>query len=85
MVVEFDPAKDAANLAKHGVSLVRAVDLEIVARVSDDRYSEPRFRAYGYIEGEAYCLAYAVRGDAVRVISLRRARNKEMRRYEPQR
>jgi uncharacterized DUF497 family protein len=27
--IEFDPAKDAANIAKHGISLARAADLEV--------------------------------------------------------
>ena len=55
---EFDPAKEAANLAKHGISLARWIDLKIHAIVRDDRfnYGEPRFRVYGHIEGTAYCL-----------------------------
>jgi uncharacterized DUF497 family protein len=28
-MVDFDPAKDAINVAKHGISLARWVDLEI--------------------------------------------------------
>ena len=81
MVIVFDPAKDAANLAKHGVSLAAAADLEIKANVEDDRFIEPRFRAYGLLHGETYCLAYTIRYGKVRAISLRRARAKEYRRY----
>jgi uncharacterized DUF497 family protein len=33
------------------------------------------------IDGKTYCLAYTMRGDKVRPISLRRARQKEMKRY----
>ena len=32
----FDPSKDAINLAKHGISLARWVDLDILAVVNDD-------------------------------------------------
>lgn len=70
MALEFDPDKDAANLAKHGVSLERAHDLEVEARVADGRFDEPRFRAYGRIDGAA-----------VRAISLRRAHQREYGRH----
>lgn len=81
MAIEFDPAKDASNIAKHGVSLARAADLAAIVAVEDDRFEEPRFRLYGTIDGIAHCAAVAIRGDNVRVISLRRAHAKEMRRY----
>ena len=55
MQIEFDPDKDAANIAKHGVSLARSVDLDVLAYVEDRRFAEPRFRLYGMIDGEAYC------------------------------
>jgi uncharacterized protein len=83
MKIEFDPDKDAINRAKHGVSLSRGVDLEILAYVEDLRFSEPRFRLYGLIDGVAHCLAGADRDGSIRVISLRRAHAKEMRRYAP--
>ncbi|WP_374534651.1 hypothetical protein [Phenylobacterium sp.] len=55
-MIEFDPAKDEANRAKHGVSLARATDLEIEARVANSRFEEPRDRAYGLIDGVPHCL-----------------------------
>jgi len=82
-MIEFDPAKDQANIAKHGVSLARAADLEVLARVADGRFDEPRFRAYGLIDGVGCCLAYTIRNGVVRAISLRRAHRKEMNRYAP--
>lgn len=85
MKVEFDPAKDDQNTAKHGISLTRAAEFEVVAVIADDRfaYGEERLRAFGHIDGVAYCLVYTVRNAAVRVISLRRAHAKEMKRYVP--
>jgi uncharacterized DUF497 family protein len=84
-MAEFDPAKEAINLAKHGVSLARWVDLDMKKTVVDDRrdYGEIRYRAYGFIEGIAYCLTFTDRDGRVRPISLRRMHNKEMRRYVP--
>jgi len=82
MDIEFDPAKDAINIAKHGVSLARAaeMDLNAAAVVLDTRqnYGEVRYRAFGTIAGLNYCLAFTPRAHAVRVISLRRAHQEEM-------
>jgi uncharacterized protein len=46
-MVDFDPAKEAINLSKHGVSLARWVDLDILVTFVDDRrdYGEVRYRA----------------------------------------
>lgn len=86
MQIEFDPDKDAINIAKHGVSLARAIDLEIIAAKQDERfdYGEMRFRAWGLIDDEAYCLAFTTRDNRVRAISLRRAHEKEMKRHATQ-
>lgn len=81
MKIEFDPAKDAANVAKHGISLARAGDLVVLSIIADDRFAEERYRAYGLIDGIAHCLAYTMRGEVYRVISLRRAHAKEMKRH----
>lgn len=81
MEIEFDPDKDAVNVAKHGVSLARAVELAEVVVVPDDRFTEERFRLYGLIDDLPYCAAVALREDRVRVISLRRAHRKEFRRH----
>lgn len=81
MDIDFDPAKDAANIEKHGISLARAAELELLAYVDDDRFEEPRFRIYGLIDDVAHCLAGTFRDGKVRAISLRRAHAKEMKRF----
>ncbi len=82
MDIEFDPVKDVANIAKHGVSLARAVELEILAWEWDARFThETRFRAWGLLDGDRYCLAFTVRDGAIRALSLRRAHLKEHRRH----
>lgn len=85
MEIEFDAEKDEANIAKHGLSLADAgmLDLASAAVIADERsdYGEVRYRAFGRIEGEGYCLAFTVRGTTLRPISFRRAHEKEMRRY----
>lgn len=81
MLVEFDAAKDAANIAKHGISLARAVDLEDIVVVEDHRFAEQRYRLYGLIDGVPHCLAAVFRNGRVRAISLRRAHGKEYDRH----
>jgi uncharacterized DUF497 family protein len=83
---DFDPVKEALNLTKHRISLARWVDLEVFAVVRDDRfdYGEPRYRAYGLLDGLPHCLVFTMRDRATRPISLRRAHAKELNRYVPQ-
>ena len=82
MDVEFDPAKDQANRAKHGLSLAdaEAMDLSEAVVLVDDRsdYGEPRYRAFGRIDGRGYCLVFTWRGEKIRLISFRRAHEREM-------
>ena len=88
MKIEFDPDKDAINRAKHGLSLAEAakIDLETAAVIPDDRYAygEARFRAYGRIDGRLHMLAFTMRGNVLRAISLRKANATEVRRYDEQ-
>jgi uncharacterized protein len=79
--IEFDPEKDAINRKKHGISLARAVDLSDIIVVEDGRYGEARFRLYGQVEGEWFCAAATLREDVVRIINLRRAHSKEVKRH----
>lgn len=85
MKVEFDPAKDAVNRAKYGLSLADFVGFDADPMVNADGridYGETRYRAFGRIAGIGYCLVFTMRGDVMRLIGFRRAHEKEMRRYE---
>ena len=89
MRVTFDPAKDAANLAKHGLSLSDAVGFEWATAVvwPDKRqdYGEPRMVALGYIGLRIMALVFVDRPPEQpterRVISLRKANSREVKRY----
>ena len=48
-------------------------------------YGERRLRVLGHIEGQLHAAVITARGDAVRVISLRRANTREERAYEKER
>lgn len=86
MRIEFDPDKDEINRAKHGLSLAIAADMDLEATLiePDQRYAygEARFQALGPIAGRLHLLAFTMRGDVLRAISLRKANSRERRRYE---
>lgn len=85
MRIELDPAKDAANVAKHGVSLALARQLDWDAALAwvDDRfgYDELRMIALAPEAGILYYVAFVDRGEVRRVISLRRATRREVKHY----
>jgi len=85
MKIEFDPAKNERNIAKHGVSLAmaRSFELETAVIRMDWRkpYGELRFNALGYIGPRLHNMTFTLRGGTIRVISLRKANRREMRRY----
>jgi hypothetical protein len=84
-MIEFDPAKDAANIAKHGVSLALAAEFDVDrAVVIEDRrrdYGEVRLIAFGYVDGTLFALTFTDRRGTIRAISLRRAGAREVRRW----
>lgn len=90
MKVEFDPAKDGANRAKHGVSLKAAAgfDWDTALEREDDRFDdgETRFVALGRIDSRLYVMVFTEGSDedTVRVISLRPAEKHEARFYHDQ-
>lgn len=82
---EFDPAKSQKNLEKHGIDFQGAQRLwsdpnllEIVAK-SDD---EPRFLMIGLIDDKHWSEVVTLRNGAIRLISVRRSRRKEVEIYE---
>ena len=89
MKVTFDPAKDAANMAKHGVSLTEAAGFEWGTAVvwPDTRrdYGEARMVALGYIGLRIMALVFVDRPPEKpterRIISLRKANSREVKRY----
>jgi len=85
MRIEFDPAKDIANKAKHGVSLALAGELDWDASLVwvDDRfeYGEMRMIALAPKTTILYYVAFVERSKVRRVISLRRANRREVKHY----
>ncbi len=87
MDFEFDPAKSAANNAKHGVDFVEAQRLwldEALIEVPAKTEDEPRFLVIGRMAGKHWSAVCVRRGERTRIISVRRARREEIDRYESQ-
>ena len=84
---EFDPKKNAANIAKHGVSLSEGdgVLLDPLALTMEDKTAqgELRWRTIGMNSfGLLMVVLWTFRGDDIRLISVRNSEPKERRDYE---
>ena len=85
MEVVFDPAKDAANVLKHGISLRRAEDFDVdtaLYAVDDSQdYGEVRWIAIGWVGANLHSFTFTQDGERIRAISLRKATREEHRQY----
>ena len=85
MKFEFDPLKSKINKNKHGIDFIEAQALwedpdllEIPARTTD----EQRFLVIGKIAVKHWSGVITYRGEDIRIISVRRARDEEIEIYE---
>lgn len=84
--IEFDPAKDAVNIDKHGVSLAFGVTLfndgnHITLPSVRPIDGEDRFKVIGDVDGRLWTAVYVMRGEAIRFISVRKSNEGETRAY----
>ncbi len=82
MRFEWDETKRAANLAKHGIDFVDALEMFAAPMLvrSDERkdYGEPRWQGLGFVQGRLMVVAYTKREpNTIRIISLRKANSRE--------
>ena len=83
---QWDTAKAAHNLQKHGVPFEYAVRVFLDQRRQDrvdmrHQYGEERRITIGNIEGRVYVVAYTRRRAAIRLISARKANARETQKY----
>ncbi len=85
MEIEFDPIKNTANQAKHGVSLALGTELDWDAALVwiDERYGydEVRMIALAPKTNTLYYVAFVKRGETRRIISLLYATRREVTHY----
>lgn len=86
MEYDWDAGMRTANRAKHGVdfAVVEQFDWESALVADDQRrdYGERRRIAIGRIGTRVYVLVFTQRGDVIRVIGLRKANPREIKRYD---
>jgi len=85
MRFEYDPKKSASNKDKHGIDFEDAQALwddddrlEVMARFD----GEVRYLLIGQLEQRMWTAVFTVRGEAIRLISVRRSRDDEIRHYQ---
>lgn len=81
MQLEWDEAKRLENVRKHSIDFVgiEAVFAGLIVTIEDDRfeYDEARFVTFGLLGGRVVAVVHTDRGDATRVISVRKATSNE--------
>jgi len=82
----FDPAKDVANLARHGLSLsfgtrVFDDDAHLIIPSIRQQDGEERFKVVGSVENKLFTAVFTWRDGKPRFISVRRSNNGEERAY----
>lgn len=86
MKVTCDATKDAENLRKHGVSLPEAAfmdwDAALIWQDIRHDYGEIRMVALAPIDERLYCVVFVDRETDRRIISLRKANQREFDHYE---
>jgi len=86
MEFEFDAEKQVENLRKHGIDLRDAAYIfldvhRLDAADSRKDYGEERRLAIGCVEDRIWVVVYTRRADAIRLISARKANEREQKRY----
>ena len=87
MDFEWDEDKSEICFRDRGFDFAYAVivffDSDRIAR-PDKRYSygEDRYQVIGMIEGRLFFVVYTLRGDVIRLISARKANQREVKQYD---
>ncbi|AQR62583.1 hypothetical protein BZG35_13695 [Brevundimonas sp. LM2] len=85
MRITFDPAKRDRTLAERGLDFTLAAEVFAAPfyteQDSRQDYGETRWISAGWLRGRMVMVVWTERGDAVHVISMRKANAREQRRY----
>jgi uncharacterized DUF497 family protein len=85
MKIEYQQAKRDATLEERGVDMARAGEVfdGDTLTVEDDRqdYGEIRQITIGFLDGRMMVMVWTQRGNARRIISLRKANEREQKTY----
>ena len=85
MQIEFDSDKRRQALIERGLDFARADEVyagrHFTAEDLRDDYSEPRYITVGMLDSRMVVMVWTPRGEARRIISMRKANEREQARY----
>lgn len=85
-MIEFDEVKREITLFARGLDMARANEIFDESHLDqiDYRkdYGEVRVRTFGYLDGRPVFIVWTYRGNIRRIISIRRANEREIKKYE---
>ncbi|WP_217126750.1 BrnT family toxin [Hydrogenophilus thiooxidans] len=85
MRIEFDPVKRAKTLIERGLDFARAAEVfaghHFTAEDLQENYGERRYITVGKLDGRMVVMVWTPRGEARRIISMRKANEREQKRY----
>ena len=83
MEFEWDENKNAANIKKHGIAFEDASKIFLRQRIEkrSDRAGERRYITIGEVNNRIIAVVYTPRGNKFRIISARKVRKNEERKY----
>ena len=83
MFIELDADKRAKTLAERGLDFARAGDVfadkHLTREDTRENYAETRFQTAGWLDGRIVMLVWTPRGEARRIISMRKANEREIK------
>ena len=85
MQIEFDPGKRRKTLKERGLDFARAADVfaghHFTAPDLRQDYGEDRYITAGKLDGRMVVMVWTLRGETRRIISMRKANDREQARY----
>lgn len=85
MDIDFDPTKRERTLAERGLDFARAAEIfagrHYTAEDLRGDYAESRFITVGLLDGRMVVMVWTPRGTVRRIISMRKANEREKTRY----
>jgi uncharacterized protein len=81
--ITFDPHKSDRNRKERMPAFEQAADFDFVSATYETEFRNGEFRvvAAGYLDRRLHILCFIPRPDGIRVISFRRANDREARKY----
>lgn len=86
MKFNWDKDKNKRNIEKHGINFSDAYevfsDTHLIFEDTRYDYGECRYCAFGHLRGRMVVMVYTLRKDVVRMISMRKANEREQKAYK---